>query len=96
MLFRGIKDKDRGSFQQIAIKDAELFNRSIQDLRTDMYACSVNFIEHSALVQAGIGQIPPDYAKYADIELEKDIKGLAKYFLHDLPIQLVPDTHPPY
>jgi hypothetical protein len=50
MLFRGIKDKDRGLFQQIAIKDAELFNYSMQDPRTDIYACLVNFIEHSALV----------------------------------------------
>jgi hypothetical protein len=86
MLFRGIKNKDRGSFQQIAIEDAELFNCSMQDPRTDIYTYSVNFIEHSAPVQASIGQIPPDYAEYADIELEKDTKGLAKHSSHNLPI----------
>jgi hypothetical protein len=96
MLFRGIKDKDRGSFQQIAIKDAESFDRSMRDLRTDVYACSVNFVGHSAPVQAGMGQIPPDYAEYADVGLEEDAKGLAEHSSHNLPIQLVPDTHPPY
>jgi hypothetical protein len=96
MLFRGIKDKDRGSFQQIAIEDAESFDRSMRDPRTDVYACSVNFVGHSAPVQAGMGQIPPDYAEYADVGSEEDAKGLAEHSSHDLPIQLVPDTHPPH
>jgi hypothetical protein len=68
----------------------------MQDLRTDIYACLVNFIGYSTLVQAGIGQIPPDYTEYADVGLEKDAKGLAKYSSHNLPIQLVLDTHPLY
>jgi hypothetical protein len=50
MLFRGIKNKDRGLFQQIAIEDAELFNCSMQDLRIDIYICLVNFVGYSALV----------------------------------------------
>jgi hypothetical protein len=58
----------------------------MQDLRTDIYAYLVNFVGYSALVQASIGQIPLDYAKYADIGLEEDTKGLAKYFLYNLPI----------
>jgi hypothetical protein len=58
----------------------------MQDLRTDIYIYSVNFIGYSALVQASIGQIPLDYTKYANVGLEKDTKGLAKYFLYNLPI----------
>jgi hypothetical protein len=96
MLFRGEKDKEKGAFQQIAIKDAELFNRSMQDPRTDVYTCTVNFVGQTTPVQANKAQIPPDYADFVNVGSEEDAKGLAEHSSHDLPIQLVPDTHPPH
>jgi hypothetical protein len=33
-----------------------------------------------------MGQIPPDYAEYADVGSEEDVKGLAEHSSHDLPI----------
>jgi hypothetical protein len=43
-----------------------------------------------------MGQLPLQYAEYADIGSEDDAKGLAEHSSHDLAIQLVPDAQPPH
>jgi hypothetical protein len=96
MLFRGTKDKDVGIFQQVAVEDAEVFDRSMRDPRADVYACLVSFVGDVPQAQANMGQLPPQYAEYADVGSEDDAKGLAEHSSHDLAIQLVPDAQPPH
>jgi hypothetical protein len=44
LLFRGQKVKDCPKFQQIGIEDAEQFEKMLQNLLVDVYACTVNDI----------------------------------------------------
>jgi hypothetical protein len=96
ILFRGSKDKDRGPFQQVAVEDAESFDRSMRDPTTDVYACLVSFVGESALEQAKVAHLPPQYADYADVASEEDAKGLAEHSSNDLAIQLTPGAQPPH
>jgi hypothetical protein len=96
MLFQGTKGKDAGTFQQVAVEDAEVFDRSMQDPRADVYACLVSFVGDVPQAQANMAQLPPQYAEYVDVGSEDDAKGLAEHFSHDLAIQLVPDAQLPH
>ena len=43
-LHRGSKDKDKRSYQKVAVEDATEFNRTLLDPEADVYYCSVNFV----------------------------------------------------
>jgi hypothetical protein len=96
MLFRGQKAKDERAFRQVAIEDAESFDRSMRDPRADVYACLVNFVGQLVPLDANAGQIPPQYAEYADVGSEEDARVLPDYSSHDLAIQIIPEGVPPH
>jgi hypothetical protein len=96
MLFRGRKAKDMGVFRQVAIEEAEAFDRSMRDPTVDVYACLVNFVGQSAPVRPELAQLPSQYAEYADVASEDNAKALAEHSSHDLAIDLAPETQPPH
>jgi hypothetical protein len=96
VLFRGTKVKDKGAFQQVAIEDAESFDRSMRDPTADVYACLVNAVGQSATLGTIKAQLPPQYAEFADVASEDDAKVLADHSSHDLAIQLAPEGRPPH
>jgi hypothetical protein len=68
----------------------------MRDPTTDVYAYLVSFVSESALEQAKVAHLPPQYADYADIASEEDAKGLAKHSSNNLAIQLTPGAQPPH
>ena len=96
MLFRGVKAKDIAKFQKVATEDAEQFKRSMQDLLVDVYACLVNFVGQRGTEEGIIGYLPLQYAEFADVGLEEDLKGLPKYSNYNLAITLTPKGVPLY
>jgi hypothetical protein len=42
MLFRGEKDYNKLLYLKIGLEDAEEFRRTIDNLSTDLYICSIN------------------------------------------------------
>jgi hypothetical protein len=96
MLFQETKDKDACTFQQVAVEDAEVFDCSMRESRADVYPCLVSFVGDVPQAQTNMGQLPSQYAEYADVGSEDDAKGLAEHSSHDLTIQLIPDAQPPH
>jgi hypothetical protein len=96
MLFRGRKAKDEGAYRQVAVEDAEAFDRSMRDPRVDLYACLVNFVGQFVPIDANESQLPPQYAEYADVGSEDSAKGLAEHSSNDLAIQITPEGVPPH
>ena len=80
----------------MATEDAEQFERSMRDLLVDVYACLVNFVGQRGTEEGIIGHLPPQYAEFADVGLEEDLKGLPKHSNYDLTITLTPKGVPPY
>jgi hypothetical protein len=96
MLFRGKKDKDVEPFKQIALEDAETFDKSMRDPQTDVYACMVASVGQSGPISVTAGQMPAEYAEFADVGSEDDARTIPAHSQHDLAIQLTPDGQPPH
>lgn len=96
LLLRGRKVKDQPPFQQVGIKDAESFDRSMRDPTVDVYACSINFLGQVGPEQPNMDQMPAEYAEYADVGSEDSAKELPEHASHDLVIQLIPGSQPPH
>ena len=52
MLFRGVKAKDALPYANVALEDAEAFDKSIRDPTADIYACVVSFAGQTEPIRA--------------------------------------------
>lgn len=96
LLFRGVKDSDHGPFEQVGIEDAESFESSMRDPTADVYALLVEYCGQTDPIRAMSGQLPPEYAEFADVGSEDDARGIPNHASHDLAIQTLPGTQPPH
>ncbi|KAH6480324.1 hypothetical protein HBI55_254530 [Parastagonospora nodorum] len=96
LLHRGHKAKDAMPYRKVGIEDAEEFERSMRSPHADVYAFLVSYAGPAMPEQPRMGQIPSDYAAFADVGSEEDSKVLAGHSKHDLTIDLVPGEDPPH
>jgi hypothetical protein len=96
LLFRGVKAKEEATFKHVAAEDAEEFDRTMRDPRSDVYACLVGFVSHSGSYSPETPTLPPQYAGFEDVASENDSKDLPPHTSNDLAIHLTEGTSPPY
>lgn len=68
----------------------------MQHPSSDVYAFLVNFVGQKGLEESKVGQIPPQYAEFANVRLEEHLQILPKHSKHNLAIKLIEGTTPPY
>jgi hypothetical protein len=95
-LFCGVKAKEEATFKHVAAEDAEEFDQTMRDPRSDVYACLVGFVSHSGSYSPETPTLPPQYAGFEDVASENDSKDLPLHTSNNLAIHLTEGTSPPY
>jgi len=68
----------------------------MHDPQTDVYAYIMAFVGQSRPISVTTGQILAEYAEFADVGLEDEVRTIPAHSQHDLAIQLTPDGQLPY
>lgn len=96
LLFRGTLDRDERRFQQVAVEDAEEFERTLRSPSTDVFAVTVGFEAQSAPTGATLSKVPTEYSDFADLGSDRDAKALPRHGPQDLAINIVEGADPPH
>ena len=81
MLFQSLKSKNRTIYRKITLEKAKEFKKTMRNSTLNVYSCLVALALQSSLEEAKRNGLPLQYAKFAYLELEDDLKALANYGL---------------